>query len=83
MAEDRRLVETHGCIVCGRLHSLLVVYSPHQALIGCAVTSPGGHRVFDPDRPLVACDAHPAAAIEAAYLRYQMAAGQEEADEDE
>jgi hypothetical protein len=39
--------------------------------VDCTVTSPGGQRVPDERRPLVACDTHSAGEIEAAYKRWQ------------
>ena len=47
MTENNNAVEVHGCIVCARLFNILVVYAPDGRLEGCAVTSPGGHRVPD------------------------------------
>ena len=69
MSDNKNVVERHGCIVCGKIYDMLVVYSPSGAMIDCTVTSPGGRRVPDPDRPLVACETHPAEKIEAAYAR--------------
>ena len=59
-------VEQHGCIVCGKTHTLKVIYAPGGRVLKCEVTSLGGRRVFDPRRPIVACDTHSAAEIEAA-----------------
>ncbi len=57
MSDNSNKVEQHGCIVCGRLHNLLVVYGPDGRMLDCTVTSPGGRIVPDP-RPLVACESH-------------------------
>jgi hypothetical protein len=51
-------VERHGCIVCGKIHTLLVVYDSGGRMIDCGVTSPDGRRVFDEQIPLVACRTH-------------------------
>ena len=82
MAEDRKVVESHGCIVCGRVYNLLVVYSPQGKLVDCTVTDPGGHRVMDPDRPLVACDRHTQSQIEAALEKHYPGKAQKEDEED-
>lgn len=68
MSENKNVVEIHGCIVCARLLNVLVVYAPDGKLVDCIVTSPGGHRVLDERRPLVACDTHTAEEI-AAYKK--------------
>jgi hypothetical protein len=47
------------------------------------VTSLGGRRVFDPRRPIVACDTHSAAEIEAAYAAHSPGRQDEEEDEDD
>lgn len=69
MSDNPSVVEQHGCIVCGKVYSVLVVYMPDGQLLDCIVTSGDGHRVPDARRPLVACDTHPAAEVEAAYAR--------------
>jgi len=69
MSDNKNLNERHGCIVCGKIYDLLVVYHPDGHMVDCKVTSAGGHRVPDAHRPLVACDTHPAAKIEAAYAK--------------
>ena len=58
MSENTNKVEQHGCIVCGKIHTLLVVYTPSGKLFGCTVTSPDGRVVPDNIRPLVACNSH-------------------------
>lgn len=69
--ENKDAVEMHGCIVCARIFTILAVYAPDGRLVDCAVTSPGGHRVPDGQRPLVACDTHTTEQIAAAYQRWQ------------
>lgn len=74
--ENTNVVEMHGCIVCGKMFDVLVVYTPDRRLVDCAVTSPGGHRVPDEQRPLVACDTHTAEKIEAAYTKWSAERGE-------
>ena len=85
VSKNTNIVETHGCIVCARLFTILAVYNPEGRLVDCAVTSPGGHRVMDERRPLVACDTHTLRKIETAYQRWKSrngeGSGNEQADE--
>ena len=82
MTDNKRVVERHGCIVCGKTYDLLVVYRPDGQLLDWTVTSPGGHRVPEARRPLVACDSHPVEKVEAAYFkRYADRRAGEEEDE--
>jgi hypothetical protein len=70
-SDNSNSVEQHGCIVCGKIYTLLVLYDPQGRLVDCMVTSPGGQRVMDPDRPLVACSRHIQAEIKRALaIRY-------------
>ncbi len=55
--------EIHGCIVCGKLYNLYVVYDAEGNYIGSKVMSAGGHEVKGAGRPLVACDTHSEAEI--------------------
>ena len=50
--------EMHGCIVCGKLYNLYVVYDAEGKFLGSKVMSAGGHEVKGAGRPLVACDTH-------------------------
>jgi hypothetical protein len=75
MSENKNVVEIHGCIVCARLFNVLAVYTPEGKLLGCTVTSPGGHIVPDERRILVACDSHATSEIEPAYKRGQSTNG--------
>ena len=83
--EYKNAVEIHGCIVCGRIFNILAVYTPDGRLVDCTVTSPGGHRVLDERRPLVACDTHTARKISPAYERWKSrngeGSGNEQADD--
>ena len=69
MSANRNVTEQHGCIVCGKTYNVLVVYSPTGKLVDCTVTSSGGRRVPDAHRPLVACQSHSAAEVEAALTK--------------
>ena len=82
MSNNSNVGEQHGCIVCGKLYNLLVVYSPDGKLVDCAVTSPGGQRVQDPNWPLVACDRHSADEIKAAVAKHYPGKTKEDKEDD-
>jgi hypothetical protein len=82
MTDKTNRVEPHGCIVCGRVYNLLVVYTPSGRMTGCTVTSPGGRVVPDDVRPLVACTTHSASAVETALARHYPGTQQPEDRED-
>ncbi len=69
MPDNHTKGEMHGCIVCGKLYSLYVVYDAGGKFIGCKVMTPGGKVVPNPTRPLVACEQHSEKQIEAAVER--------------
>lgn len=50
--------EVHGCIVCGKLYHLYVVYDSQGKYIGARVMSAGGRIVEGATRPLAACETH-------------------------
>lgn len=83
MSKNKNVVEQHGCIVCGKPYSLLVVYRPGGRLLDFTVTSGDGHGVQDAHWPLVACNTHTAAEIEAAYTKWRANREPEEEDEEE
>jgi hypothetical protein len=58
MAEKHTRGELHGCIVCGKLYQMYVVYDAGGRLVDCKVMSAGGKRVHHAQRPLVACEGH-------------------------
>ena len=58
MTENITKGETHGCIVCGKLHQLYVIYDSSGNFVGSKVMSGDGKAVPDSKRPLVACDKH-------------------------
>ncbi len=69
MSENQTKGEMHGCIVCGKLYQLYVVYDSNGKFLDCKVMSAGGVRVQDTRRPLVACETHSDKEIEAAVTR--------------
>ncbi len=69
MPETHAKGEMHGCIVCGKLYQLYVVNDAQGKYVGAKVMTPGGRIVPDPVRPLVACDRHSEAEVEAAVKR--------------
>ena len=79
MTGNRTKGEMHGCIVCGRLYELYVVYAPDGHLVGAKVMSAGGRLVPDARRPLVACEHHTEDEVERAVRRVY---GDREAEED-
>ncbi len=58
MSENHTKGEIHGCIVCGKLYQLYVVYDSNGRFVDCKVMSAGGKRVPNKTRPLVACQSH-------------------------
>lgn len=71
--------EMHGCIVCGKLYHLYVVYDGEGNYLGSRVMSGGGHEVKGAGRPLVACDTHSESEVARAV---EMVYGQQNRDED-
>lgn len=69
MSETKAKGEMHGCIVCGKLYQLLVVYDADGKFIGSRVMSAGGKEVKNADRPLAACERHTDEEIEKAVER--------------
>jgi hypothetical protein len=69
MSDTHTKGERHGCVVCGRLYELYVVYDSSGKFIDCKVMTPGGHVVPNPARPLVACDNHSADQVDRAVAR--------------
>ena len=61
--------ETHGCIVCGKPYQLYVVYDAQGKFLDFKVMSAGAKPVKHELRPLVACEKHSEAQIEAAVIR--------------
>ena len=69
MADPVTKGEMHGCIVCGKLYQLYVVYDAEGKYLGSKVMTAGGHEVKGAGRPLVACDTHSEAEIARAVER--------------
>ena len=69
MNETHTRGEMHGCIVCGKLHQLYVVYDAQGKFIDLKVMSGDGKRVKNPNRALVACENHTEEEIKAAMQR--------------
>jgi len=69
MADNITKGEMHGCIVCGKLHQLYVLYGPNGNYIGSKVMSADGKSIQDSKRPLVACDKHTDQEIQRAMNR--------------
>ena len=82
MTDNINKVEQHGCIVCGKVYNMLVVYTPSGKMFGCTVTSPGGRVVADEIRPLVACNKHRQMEVETALARHYPGMEQPEDRED-
>ncbi|MBI3169206.1 MAG: hypothetical protein HYZ22_12055 [Chloroflexi bacterium] len=78
MTEKKSRTEPHGCIVCGKLHQLFVVYEADGMLFDFKVMSEDGKKVAHPQRPLVACERHSAEAIQNAIKRVFGARDEEE-----
>lgn len=79
MTEKQSRNETHGCIVCGKLHQLFVLYEADGKLFDFKVMSAEGKKVAHPQRPLVACEKHSKDEVEAAVAR---AYGQQKDEDD-
>ena len=69
MTENKAKGEMHGCIVCGKLYQLYVIYDSAGKYLGSKVMSAGGKEVKDSTRPLVACEKHTDKEIERAVAR--------------
>lgn len=69
MSDKHTKGETHGCIVCGKPYQMYVVYDPKGKFIDLKIMSAGAKRVPHATRPLVACESHSTAQIEAAVAR--------------
>jgi hypothetical protein len=69
MTEKHTKGEMHGCVVCGKLYQLYVVNDVNGKFVDAKVMSAGGKLVRNAKRPLVACEKHSDAEIEAAVVR--------------
>ena len=69
MTDSHTRGEMHGCIVCGKLYELYVVYGRDGHFTDAKVMSTGGKLVPNARRPLVACQRHTTAEIQRAVQR--------------
>jgi hypothetical protein len=69
MAEKFTKGEMHGCIVCGKLYEMYVVYDGQGKFVDAKVMSPGGKLVDHSNRPLVACETHSQEQIDRAVTK--------------
>jgi hypothetical protein len=82
MSQNTNRVEPHGCIVCGKIHNLLVVYTSSGKMFGCTATSPDSRVVPDELRPLVACNTHSKEEVDDALEKHYPGKGQPEDKEE-
>jgi hypothetical protein len=82
MSNNSNIMEQHGCIVCGKIYNLLVMYAPDGKLIDCTVTSFGGQRVMDLNWPLVACHIHTDSEITTALASHFPGKAKEDLEDD-
>ena len=80
MSESHTRGETHGCIVCGKLHQIYAVYDRDGHFLGAKAMGAGSKIVQHPTRPLVACEQHSDDQIKGAVQRVY---GDRELDEEE
>ncbi len=83
MSENTNRVEIHGCIVCGKLHNVLVVRTPSGKLVGYTATGQGASPIPGADPPLVACNTHTGEEIKAALARHHPGPGDEKDEEED
>jgi hypothetical protein len=69
MPEKHTKGEMHGCIVCGKLYQMYVIYDPDGKFVGSKIMSAGGRSVHNVFHPLVACATHSSDEIKAAVDR--------------
>jgi hypothetical protein len=69
MTDTHTRGEMHGCIVCGRLYELYVVYDADDHFVDCKVMTAGGRRITGQGRPLVACERHSEVEVSSAVHR--------------
>ena len=79
MTDSTTKGEMHGCIVCGKLYHLYVVYDAQGNYMGSRVMSGGGREVQGAGRPLVACETHGPTEVEMAVERVY---GKHQSDDD-
>lgn len=72
--------EMHGCIVCGKLYQLYVVYDSAGKYVGSKIMSAGGRVVDGTSRPLVACERHDSDDVTRAVERVYGKQGEQDED---
>ncbi len=71
MSKNTNRVEIHGCIVCGKLHNVLVVRTPGGQMVGYTATDHEASPIPGADPPLIACNTHTADEVKAALARHR------------
>lgn len=69
---EKRIGEQHGCIVCGKIYNLLVVYEKNGNLVDFTLLSGDGKRILGYKKPLIACISHSEKQIQNALERWEM-----------
>jgi hypothetical protein len=79
---DRKVGEQHGCVVCGKVYELLVVYNDDGTLKDFTLIFGDGRPIFRYEKPLVACNSHSETQIQDALKKWE-SKSQDKLDEDE
>jgi hypothetical protein len=69
---EKMIGEQHGCVVCGRIYNLLVVYDKNDNLVDFKLFSGDGKRILGYKKPLVTCISHSENQIENALEKWEM-----------
>jgi hypothetical protein len=69
MSKREAISEMHGCVVCGKLYQLYVVYDATGKCHDFRVTSENARPVKHGHRPLVACKTHSDDQIKGALIK--------------
>lgn len=69
MSKREAVGEMHGCIVCGKLYQLYVVYDATGKCVDFQVPNGNARPVKHAHRPLVACKTHSDDQIKAALFK--------------
>ncbi len=70
--DEKRIGEQHGCIVCGKVYNLLVIYDRSGGLVDFTILSGDGKRISGYKKPLVVCKSHSEKQIQNALERWEM-----------
>lgn len=68
---EKRIGEQHGCIVCGKIYNLLVVYAQNGNLVDFTLLDAEGKRILGYKKPLVVCNSHSEKQIQNALERWE------------